>query len=129
MQDVSRSVLEHLDAERLVRLAQDLVRIDTDNPPGNETAAARYLAGYLARLGPPDARPHLILNGHLDTVPSGAGWSHDPHGGEVVDGRLYGRGSADMKGGVAAMVAAIEAIVNSGVPLRGRITFMGVMDE
>jgi acetylornithine deacetylase len=147
--DEARAAAERIDEARLVRLAQDLVRIDTDNPPGNETSAAQFLADYLgglglqteleevrpgranviARLGSPDARPHLILNGHTDTVPSGGGWQRDPHGGEVVDGVLYGRGSADMKGGIAAMVAAIEAIVRSGLLLRGRLTFMGVMDE
>ncbi len=143
------AVLAQIDEGRLLRLAQDLIRFNTANPPGNELALATFLVDYfrglgleaevqevstgranaLGRLGPAGARPHLILNGHIDTVPAGAGWTKDPYGGEVVAGRLYGRGSADMKGGLAAMIAAVEAILRSGTPLRGGVTICGVMDE
>ena len=125
--------LARLDRDRIVRLTQDLVRIPTDNPPGSESVAAQFLAtelaalgcstelqslapgraNLLACLGDADARPHPILNGHVDTVPAGLGWTRGPYSGEVVEGRLFGRGSADMKGGVAAMLAAVEALVGS----------------
>jgi succinyl-diaminopimelate desuccinylase len=110
-----------------VELTQKLVRFDTVNPPGNERACAEYLAGLLeragfaidlvpfgegraqviARLGGRADRPPLAFTGHLDTVPLGArAWSVDPLAGEIKDGRLYGRGSSDMKSGVAAFVCA-----------------------
>ena len=82
----------------------------------------------LARLGAAGARPHLILNGHTDTVPAGGGWTRDPRG-ELAAGTLYGRGSSDMKGGIASMIAAVEAIVRSGVRLNGSLTIAAVMDE
>jgi acetylornithine deacetylase/succinyl-diaminopimelate desuccinylase family protein len=149
VQQAREAALAQIDEERLIQLARDLVRFDTDNPPGNETALAEFLGSYLgklgleieyqevkpgrsnvlARLGSADASPHLILNGHIDTVPSGAGWTKDPHGGEVIDGRMYGRGTSDMKAGVAAMMIAVEAIVRAGIPLRGRLTLAGVIDE
>lgn len=107
-------------------LAQKLVQIDTVNPPGNETEAVRILAPLLqeagftikkfnygpnrsslvAHKGRTD-RPSVILSGHLDTVPFGSQpWTMPPLGASVVDGKLFGRGSADMKGGVAVLVAA-----------------------
>src|SRR6185436_8712682 len=65
--------------------------------------------------------PVLHLNGHFDVVPAGAGWTVEPFAGVVRDGRLYGRGSCDMKAGIAAAVAAAEAIRRAGVTLPGTI--------
>ncbi len=107
-------------------LAQQLVQIDTVNPPGNESDAVRILAplfeekgfvvkeytcgpnrsSLIAHKGRTD-RPSLMLSGHLDTVPFGAQpWTTPPLNGSVIDQKLYGRGSADMKGGVAVICAA-----------------------
>jgi succinyl-diaminopimelate desuccinylase len=110
-----------------VALAQSLVRVDTVNPPGREDQCTAALAdaladaGYacrqiafapgratlLARIGGHASRAPLCFTGHLDVVPLGArAWSRDPFGAEIDQGRLYGRGSSDMKSGVAAFVAA-----------------------
>jgi succinyl-diaminopimelate desuccinylase len=115
-----------------VELARTLVRTDTVNPPGNEAEAARLIAarlelagiehelhalgpgreGLVARLPGSDAdAPALCFSGHLDTVALGAAaWERDPLGGDVFGERLWGRGSSDMKGAVAAMVVAFEAL-------------------
>jgi len=109
-----------------VELSRALVRFETINPPGNEHLCADHLArllqgaGYrvathkyapgrvslVARIGGASDHP-LCFAGHIDTVPLGrTPWVHDPFAGEIVDGRLYGRGSSDMKCGVAAFVTA-----------------------
>lgn len=115
---------------RPVPLTQELVRIDTVNPTSPESRAAELLARLLeeggfavarhefapgrtslvARHGP-GLRAPLCLAGHVDTVPLGAApWTHDPFGGEIAGGKLYGRGASDMKSGVAAIVcAALDA--------------------
>ncbi len=114
--------------DELTELIQDLVRIETENPPGNEAAAAEYIHEWFrdqgieswlveepypdrpqvaARVG--DGDPTIVLNGHIDVVPAGDRdqWTYDPYGGEIADGKLYGRGSVDMKAQVAiAMVLA-----------------------
>jgi succinyl-diaminopimelate desuccinylase len=114
-----------------VRLTRELLAFDTINPPGNEQPCARHLgarleqAGFtvtayefgpgrtslVARIGGvADAAP-LCFTGHLDTVPLGARpWSRDPFAGETAAGRLYGRGSSDMKAGVATFVVAAERL-------------------
>src|SRR4029077_18965199 len=69
------------------------------------------------------------LNGHFDVVPAGNGWTLDPFGGEVRDGRLYGRGSCDMKAGIAAGVYAAEAIRRAGVDLTGSLEISATVDE
>lgn len=110
-----------------VELTQDLVRFNTINPPGAERACAETLAALLkeggftvdvvpfgdgraqivARMGGAPGKLPIGFTGHLDTVPLGAQpWSVDPHAGAIVDGKLYGRGSSDMKSGVAAFVVA-----------------------
>ena len=73
----------------------------------------------------------LLLNGHTDTVPPGPpeAWSHDPHDADVSDDRLYGRGSSDMKSGVAAMVMALKCLVGAGIRLEGDVFLNLVVDE
>lgn len=73
----------------------------------------------------------LILNGHVDVVPAGpaAAWPHDPWAGEIVDGRIWGRGSCDMKGGLAAGIGALWALRDAGIRLRGDVVFQAVVDE
>jgi len=118
-----------------VQLTQKLVALDTINPPGRELACVEMLDGILsgagiktsvhrfadgranltATLGDASAGRPLCFTGHVDTVPLGnAPWKYDPFGGEIVDGRLYGRGSTDMKAGVAAFVAAACEIARNG---------------
>ncbi len=115
-----------MSAVRPVELTRELVRIDTVNPTSPERPAAEHLARLLegggfavarhefapgrtslvARHGP-GARPALCFAGHVDTVPLGAApWTKDPFGGEIADGKLYGRGASDMKSGLAAFVCA-----------------------
>jgi succinyl-diaminopimelate desuccinylase len=122
----------------VVELTRELVRTQTVNPPGDEARAAQLLAARLESAGlevtahePAPGRtslvarwpgrsdaPALCLTGHLDTVPLGRReWARDPFGGEIDGDRLHGRGSSDMKGGVAAIVVAAERVAALG---RGR---------
>ena len=114
-----------------VQLTKDILRLNTINPPGNEEACALFVAKILeeagfsvrkhvfgqarlsliANIGGVADKPPLCFTGHIDTVPLGAAaWSKDPFAGETDAGKLYGRGSSDMKSGVAALVAASVAM-------------------
>ncbi|MEM3811492.1 MAG: M20/M25/M40 family metallo-hydrolase, partial [Thermoplasmata archaeon] len=113
--------------DRIVSLTLDLIRAKSENPPGNEEVVAdiieNRLKNYLSfeRIEVSESRVNLIFgtgedivfNGHMDTVPIGVGWVHDPTG-EVFNGRIYGRGSSDMKGALATIIVAIEEIIDSG---------------
>jgi succinyl-diaminopimelate desuccinylase len=144
-------------ADEIVQFTADLVRIPTVNPPGEEyEACAHFLGGFLMRRafdveyiaaeGRPEhtARhprvnvigsrrggpgPVVHLNGHIDVVPAGGGWTVEPFGGLVRDGKIYGRGVCDMKAGIAAAVFAAEAIERAGVRLPGTIEISGTVDE
>jgi acetylornithine deacetylase/succinyl-diaminopimelate desuccinylase family protein len=138
-----------VDDDRLLDLACELIAIPSENPPGDEqcvadvllrdllahgwdarrTEAAADRPNIVARLEGRQPGPHLLFDGHLDVVPAGNGWSQDPYTPTIRHGRLIGRGAADMKGGVAAMVAAAEAVRRAGVPLRGTLTLAMVADE
>jgi acetylornithine deacetylase/succinyl-diaminopimelate desuccinylase-like protein len=139
--------LQHEATELLARL----IRFKTVNPPGDEREAQEFLAGYLgdaglecellaaddarpnliARLGGQAAGPTLCLLGHVDTVLADpAAWTHDPWAGEVIDGFVWGRGALDMKGQVAAEVAAAAALARAGWrPARGELVVTLVVDE
>jgi acetylornithine deacetylase len=73
----------------------------------------------------------LLLNGHIDTVTvePKSDWTHDPFGAEVVDGKIYGRGACDMKGGLIASLSAIQCLIEAGVPLKGDVIFSSVVNE
>ena len=140
---------ERVEREALA-LFQGLLRIDTSNPPGNETAAAELCARALAEdgiesqlLGREPARanviarikgdgslPPLLLNAHLDVVPcEPEQWSVPPFAGEIKDGWLYGRGAVDMKNMAALSVAVMRAIKRAGIKLKRDLIFCGSADE
>lgn len=83
----------------------------------------------LGRLDGSQGRPVLHFNGHMDVVPVGPGWSTNPFGGEIRNGRIFGRGASDMKGGIAAQIYAVEAIRRAGLRLQGTVEQSGVVDE
>ena len=71
----------------------------------------------------------VMFNGHMDTVPAGTGWNHDPFGAEIEDGRMYGRGTVDMKSGLAAILSAVADCKAEGLPKKGEIVVAAVVDE
>ncbi|NPV70535.1 MAG: M20 family metallopeptidase [Firmicutes bacterium] len=142
--------LQRLDANLVTGVCRDLVRINTVNPPGDEKAAAEYVVNFLGRYGfegrlleHGDSRatalcrlrgrgdaPAVVFNGHLDVVPAGTQkWAVDPFEGTIQSSRVWGRGSADMKGGLAAMMVALKAIAEAGPPLRGDIVLTATAGE
>jgi succinyl-diaminopimelate desuccinylase len=145
-------------ADEIVDFAARLVRIPTVNPPGDEYEACASAIGDQLRAHGADVQllpaigrsehtprhprinvigrqagtapaPAIHLNGHFDVVPAGYGWSREPFGGEVADGKLYGRGSCDMKAGIAAAVFAVEAIRRAGIAHTAPIEISGTVDE
>ena len=145
-------------ADEIVDFTSALVRVPTLNPPGEAYEDCARLMGdtlarcgfdveYFAAEGRPEhtrahprvnvvglrrgrsERPAVHVNGHLDVVPAGAGWTVDPFGGLVRDGRIYGRGACDMKAGIAAAVYAAEAIRRAGIDLMGTVEVSGTVDE
>ncbi len=145
-------------ADEIVALTADLVRIPTINPPGEAYEACARLVGerltrggfeveYFVAEGRPEhtsryprvnvvgARagasrgPVVHLNGHTDVVPAGRGWTVDPFGGTIRDGRIYGRGTCDMKAGLAAAIFAVEALRRASVQLPGTVEISGTVDE
>jgi succinyl-diaminopimelate desuccinylase len=123
-----------VDRASVVELTRQLIRFQSVNPPGNEREVAEFLGRYMTELGMDveiqvlaedranvigrlsgRGTGHLVLAGHLDVVPPGAQrWTHPPFAAELTDGRIYGRGSTDMKGGVASMVTAAAELVREG---------------
>ncbi|MGE6752379.1 peptidase [Rossellomorea sp. NPDC071047] len=98
-------------------------RCDRENFEGNPN-----VVGVLKGTG---GGRSLLLNGHIDVVPEGdrKNWTYDPYGGVLEDGRLYGRGSTDMKGGSVALLLALEVVKELNIPLKGDILFQSVIEE
>ncbi len=145
-------------AEELIDFTSAHIKVPTINPPGEaypecaevigrrlqscgfdvtyfpaegrpEHTRAHPRVNVVGRLAGARPRPTVHLNGHFDVVPAGAGWTLDPFGGVVRDGRIYGRGACDMKAGIAAAVYAAEAIRRAGIRLNGAIEISGTVDE
>ena len=144
--------------DEIVAFTADMIRIPTVNPPGDAYRECAALIGrrlgetgldvqYFEADGLPEhtaAHPRVNvvgrgagtgsdkrvhLNGHFDVVPPGDGWSVDPFGGVVRDGRIFGRGASDMKSGIAAAVFAIEAVRRAGIDVSGAVDVSATVDE
>jgi succinyl-diaminopimelate desuccinylase len=135
--------------ERLIKLTQKLIRINSENPPGNEYKIALFVREYLERLGVPvktyefkkgrtniiatikgrGAKKELLISPHLDTVPAGKNWSFPPFAGKIKNGLIYGRGSSDCKGNLAASLEAINSIIEDKVDLDYDLVFAATADE
>jgi succinyl-diaminopimelate desuccinylase len=142
----------------LIQLTGDLIRIPTLNPPGeNYAAICDFLAKWLEASGfqielirahgtPGDSERYprwnviarrdgkfpgdcVHFNSHTDVVEVGKGWKTDPFGGELIDGKIYGRGACDMKGGLAASIIAAEAFIATYPDFHGAIEISGTADE
>ncbi len=145
----------HFDEE--VRFLQELVRVPTDTPPGNNAPHAERTAELLAAMGL-SAEQHAVpasevqaaglqsitnlivrraygpgktiaLNAHGDVVPPGEGWTHDPYGGEIVDGKIYGRATAVSKCDIASFTFAIRALESLNAKLAGGVELHVTYDE
>lgn len=122
------------------KVCSDIIKIKSFNPPGDERKAAEFCGNYLRELGfsvtyidhsetrasvighlPGNTKGSgVLICSHIDTVPIGSvEWEHDPFGGEKADGKIWGRGSSDMKSGAVSSLLAAKAIVQSNIPRKG----------
>jgi len=142
---------KNIDQAYIRQILMDLIRIPSvsSSDTGEEEKAAVYLtkrmnelgiqahcdrvapgrANAVGIMGDETCKPGLILNGHLDVVPAGDGWKTDPFAPVIAEGRLYGRGAADMKGAIAAMLGALKLIREQGIPVGTAVNLVFNCDE
>lgn len=152
MSTLERDLIARLDESEAQSVAflQSLLRAPSPNPPGDTRQAAGLVIDALRHAGfdptiiapqadmpnivssfeAPRAGRHLVLNGHIDTFPTAEGdWHRDPYSGDIVDGRIHGRGACDMKGGLASLTLAFLHLAAVRDRLAGKLTFTAVSDE
>jgi succinyl-diaminopimelate desuccinylase len=157
--DMARKGLKAIDEEYLVRLTKELVQIPSVNPPGQYEEITSFVANEWKNLGldvtrvvpskkeheeaglettridlvaqqhRPEEGRNLVFDIHSDVVSPGGGWTVDPFAGVMKDGRVYGRGSSDAKGGLAAFTAAVECLLRSEVAFNGSLTLVLSVDD
>jgi len=140
-----------IDEKEAIDLTRQLIKIPSENPPGNEREIAEYLSQKLTELGlkvlkydfKPNrpniigyitgskSEPTLMFDGHIDTVPVGdmERWTVEPFSATVKNGKIFGRGSADMKSSIAAFISALKSIIDSNLLFKGKVMLGLVSDE
>ena len=154
MSDVKKQLAKWIDDDRdkIIGFLCGFVRAKSPNPPGDTTLAAAHVTRFLEANGLPfrviapqptmpnvvgsfdTGKPghHLVLNGHMDVFPADAqaeGWTQDPWGGVIADGKIYGRGVADMKAGTSASIFTYHYLHRVREHLKGKLTLTAVSDE
>ncbi|MFH0936009.1 MAG: M20 family metallopeptidase [Candidatus Omnitrophota bacterium] len=138
-----------INKRRLIKLTRQLIRINSENPPGNEKRIARFLRGYLQGLGlrakiyefkkgrsnlvatlaAAGRKKSLLVTPHLDTVPAGRNWSLDPFSATIKKSRIYGLGATDCKGNLAAAVEALNSLLEEKRVLDYNLILAATADE
>jgi succinyl-diaminopimelate desuccinylase len=154
MDDLKRQLAKWIDQDRdtIIRFLCDFVRAKSPNPPGDTTLAAAHITRFLEAQGLPfrviapqltmpnivgtfegrEPGRHLVLNGHIDVFPAdeqNERWTHGPWSGAIADGKIYGRGVADMKAGTSASIFTYAYLYRVRDHLKGRLTLTAVSDE
>ncbi len=135
--------------ERIVALTQQLIRAKSENPPGEEYEAAMIVKKEMESLGlvvsvyefsknrpniigilkGKSSKKSLLLTPHIDVVPAGTGWTHEPYSAKLIDGKIYGRGASDCKGHVAVCLEVVRSIVEDKKNIEGDLIIAAVVDE
>lgn len=135
--------------QRLVKLTQSLIRINSQNPPGDEVEIARFIKNYLENFGLKTKvyefaknRPNIVgllkaglraktilISPHLDTVPVGRNWNFPPLSGLIKADKIYGRGATDCKGNLAVCIEALNSIIEDNAKIKNNILFAATADE
>lgn len=138
-----------INKKRLIKLTQRLIGINSENPPGDESAIAAFVQRYLDKLGlqtkiyehkkkrsnvlaylaGKSKKYSLLITPHLDTVPAGGSWNFNPFKATVREGRIYGLGATDCKGNLACSLEVINSIVEDGEVLDYNLIFAATADE
>jgi len=138
-----------INKKRLIKLTQSLIRIKSENPPGDESRIARFIQGYLKNLGLATKlyefkknrsnliaclkgrgnKYSLLITPHLDTVPAGKSWKIKPFSAKIYKNRIYGLGATDCKGNLSCALEAINSIVEENISLDYNLIFAATADE
>ncbi len=145
-------ILQYIDERTLIEFTQKLIQIQSTNPPGEERIIAEVINEKMKEIGLEtklisinekranvlgrikganrDRQIALLFSGHLDTVPPGKeNWKYNPFSGEIIENKIYGCGASDMKGMLAAMIIAADALIKSKIQLDGDLIIAGTADE
>lgn len=142
---MEKAIIEKIDQMRdeIVRFLRELIQIPSEVPPGKYKEISKFveskmnefkidtkvkMKNIIGEIGNENG-PSLIFNAHLDTVATNDGWTKEPHGGEIVGKKVYGRGAADDKACVAAEIFATKALLDLGVDLKGKLIITAVINE
>ena len=140
--------------QRLIALTQKVISFNSENPPGNELALAKFIEQDMRSLGlevgiysyaknrpnviatlrgslprSQAAKEAILITPHFDTVPIGKGWKYNPLGGEIHRGRMYGRGSTDDKGNLASCMEVMRSLVENKIRLKRDLVMAATVDE
>ncbi len=145
MNNLEKKILRIIDdwKDNIIAFHQKLVQIPSENPPSDYREIAKFTEGKMKEIGletkikrknvigtlTNGGPKSLIFNAHYDTVEAFKGWTEDPFGGELIDGKIYGRGSSDDKSSVTAELFAVQALLDAGANLNGNLTVTAVGDE
>jgi len=145
MDNMEKTIMEKIDSmkDEIIQFLQDLIQIPSEVPPGKYKEISKYVESkmkefkidtnvkrknVIGEIGNKNGLS-LIFNAHLDTVPTYDGWTKDPHGGEIVGNKIFGRGAADDKACVAAEIFATKALIELGIEINGKIIITAVVNE
>jgi succinyl-diaminopimelate desuccinylase len=145
MSDIEKRILNQIDSMKqdIIEFHQEIIKIPSENPPGKYKEIASFVKNKFDELGldtkikrnnvigshERSENPSLIFYGHMDTVEAFKGWTRDPFGAELINGRIYGRGACDDKASVTAEIFATKALMESEADLKGKLTLLSVVDE
>lgn len=145
MGDLEKRVLNKIDEmkDEIIKFHQKIIQIPSENPPSKYKEVARFTREKMEEIGlvtmtkrnnvigefGSDNGKTIILNGHYDTVEAFKKWTKDPFGGEIENGKIYGRGASDDKSSVTAEIFAAKALIDLGIDLKGKIILTAVGDE